>query len=73
MPEWRLQHTREAYEAYREFYVKNIPTPRASWLGLAIDNLMPWDKPAHIIAFDSAQPCGCDAGANWICERHRNG
>ncbi len=19
----------------------------------------------------SAQPCGCDAGANWICERHR--
>ena len=20
---------------------------------------------------ESAQPCGCDAGANWICEAHR--
>lgn len=20
---------------------------------------------------DSAQPCGCDAGANWLCELHR--
>lgn len=20
---------------------------------------------------DSAQPCGCDAGANWLCEIHR--
>lgn len=19
----------------------------------------------------SAQPCGCDAGAHWVCERHR--
>jgi len=24
-------------------------------------------SPAHV----SALPCGCDPGANWICERHR--
>lgn len=24
-------------------------------------------KPFH----ESAQPCGCDPGANWICEAHR--
>jgi hypothetical protein len=21
---------------------------------------------------NSAQPCGCDAGANWTCEQHRD-
>lgn len=25
------------------------------------------------IPLESAQPCGCDPGANWTCEAHRTG
>lgn len=23
--------------------------------------------------YESCQPCGCDPGASWVCERHREG
>ena len=26
--------------------------------------------PKHSLSANSAQPCGCDAGANYTCERH---
>ncbi len=60
--------------SYRQDYIKNIPTPRTSWIGQRDDDGLYgniFDR--AVLTYESAQPCGCDAGANWICERHRNG
>jgi hypothetical protein len=37
------------------------------------DRLKATKVPPAVRVGQSAQYCGCDPGANWICERHRAG
>lgn len=36
-------------------------------------DLQTYEEQSGMMPHESAQPCGCDPGAKWICERHREG